>query len=107
MSRPVPAATPRLSFPAEWEPHAATWTSWPFDDELWEGQLETARRDFAGLVATVARYEPVVLNVRGDDTERDARQRLAAAGADGGATAFQRGPLHHVRLAANGPTIGR
>lgn len=107
MSRPVPGATPRLSFPAEWEPHAATWTSWPFDDELWEGQLETARRDFAGLVATIARYEPVVLNVRDDDTERDARQRLAAAGAHEGAITFHRVPLNDVWFRDNGPLFVR
>ncbi|HEX7001349.1 MAG TPA: agmatine deiminase family protein [Trueperaceae bacterium] len=107
MTRPVPGAEPRLSYPAEWEPHAATWTSWPFDDELWEGQLEVARRDFAGLVATISRYEPVFLNVRDDDTERDARKRLTAADADMGRVRFHRVPLNDVWFRDNGPLFVR
>jgi len=103
MRNPSPGTTPRLSFPAEWEPHAATWTSWPFDDELWEGQLERARHDFTGLVSTVSRYEPVVLNVRDEDTEADARARLGAADADLRQIRFHRVPLNDVWFRDNGP----
>lgn len=107
MRDPATGTTPRLSFPAEWEPHAATWTSWPFDDELWEGHLEEARRDFAGLVATVSRYEHVVLNVRDEDTEADARTRLTAADADMGRVRFHRVPLNDVWFRDNGPLFVR
>lgn len=65
--------------PPEWAPHAATWTSWPFDDVLWVGHLEGVRREFADLVATIAHFEPVVLNVRDEATEKDAKARIAAA----------------------------
>ncbi len=99
--------TPKLSIPAEWEPHAATWTSWPFDDELWEGHLEGVRRDFTGLVTTIARYEPVVLNVRDEATEADARARLGAAGADLGNITFHRVPLNDVWFRDNGPLFVR
>lgn len=77
-----PAATPaELGFrmPPEWAPHAATHMGWPFDDELWVGYLEGVREEFAALVATIAAFEPVVLNVRDDETEADARERVAAA----------------------------
>ena len=107
MRDPAAGTTPRLSFPAEWEPHAATWTSWPFDDELWEGQLEAARRDFAGLVATISRYEPVVLNVRDEGTEADARSRLGAADADMTRVRFHRVPLNDVWFRDNGPLFVR
>ena len=91
--------TPRslgFNMPPEWARHAATWTSWPFDDELWEGQLEVARRDFAGMIAVIARFEPVILNVRDEDTEADARARLSAAGADLSNITFNRLPLNDV-----------
>ncbi len=103
MQRTAPTAKPRLRMPAEWEPHAATWTSWPFDDDLWEGHLEGVRREFAQLVATIARYEPVVLNVRDDEAEADARARLQAAGADPRTIEFHRVPLNDVWFRDNGP----
>src|SRR5690606_40305004 len=73
----TPTTTPRLRMPAEWAPHAATWTSWPFDDDLWVGHLDGVRSEFADMVATIARFEPVNLNVRDEEAETDARRRIA------------------------------
>ncbi len=89
--------------PAEWTPHAATWTSWPFDDVLWEGQLDGVRQDMTGLVATVARFEPVIVNVRDDEAEEDARQRLRLRGAPLERIAFHRVPLNDAWFRDNGP----
>ncbi len=111
---PSPGTPASLGFrmPAEWAPHAATHTSWPFDDELWVGYLDAVRNEFAGLVATVARFEPVVLNVRDAVTEADARQRIATTAArlypDGAPeiTAnieYFRVPLNDVWFRDNGP----
>lgn len=97
--------TPRqlgFSMPAEWEPHAATWTSWPFDDVLWCGHLEGVRREFAELVRTVARFEPVRLLVRDGEAEQDARARLA--GAD---VTYYEVPLDDVWFRDNGPVFVR
>ena len=96
-----------FAMPPEWAEHAATWTSWPFDDELWEGQLEVARRDFAGMITVIARFEPVILNVGDEDTERDARARLEAAGADLSNITFNRLPLNDVWFRDNGPLFIR
>jgi len=85
--------------PAEWAPHAATWTSWPSGDELWFGHLEGVRREFADLVRTVARFEPVRVLVRDAEAERDASDRLAGVG---GVT-FHRVPLDDVWFRDNGP----
>lgn len=108
---PTPASL-AMRMPPEWAPHEATWTSWPFDDELWVGHLEGVRREFATLVATVARYEPVVVNVRDEESERDARARIARAaeerfGPHGGTVAanvrYHRVPLNDVWFRDNGP----
>lgn len=40
--------------PAEWAPHAAIWTAWPADPDLWESDFEPVRRDVAGLVRALA-----------------------------------------------------
>ncbi len=96
-----------FSMPPEWDPHTATWTSWPFDDELWEGQLEGVRNDVAGLVATIARFEPVVVNVRDGEVERDASRRLEALGAPQGRVTFHRVPLNDAWFRDNGPIFVR
>ncbi len=98
---------PGFAMPPEWAAHAATWTSWPFDDALWEGQLEAVRDEFAALVKAVARYEPVVLNVRDEDTERDAKGRLEAFGAPLANVTFHRVPLNDVWFRDNGPLFVR
>lgn len=43
--------------PAEWESHAVMWTAWPSHPEYWEGHIEAARRDVAGMIRLLA--EPV------------------------------------------------
>lgn len=84
--------------PAEWEPHAATWMSWPADDDLWFGHLAGVRGEFAELVRTIARFEPVHLLVRDDESEADARERLTGANVK-----FHRVPLDDVWMRDNGP----
>lgn len=80
--------TPRhlgFGMPAEWAPHAATWTAWPYDDEKWLGYLEPVRQEFAAFVNTLARFEPVHLVVNDEASERDAKARLF-------------GPIHFHRI---------
>ncbi|GIW25955.1 agmatine deiminase family protein [Meiothermus sp.] len=72
--------TPRqlgFAMPAEWAPHAATWTAWPYDDEKWLGYLEPVRQEFATFVNTLARFEPVHLVVNDEESEQDAKNRLS------------------------------
>jgi agmatine deiminase len=89
--------------PAEWNPHAATWTSWPSDDSLWEGELDRVRDEFAVLVTLLAGVERVIVNVPGEEAEGDARARLAAAGADLGGISFHPVALDDAWFRDNGP----
>ncbi len=89
--------------PAEWTPHAATWTSWPSDDALWEGELEAVRDEFAAMVAVLSRFEPVVVNVTDHEAERDAGARLRDAGVRSGSLRFHRVPLDDAWFRDNGP----
>ena len=92
-----------FAMPAEWTPHAATWMSFPFGDDLWEGHLEGVREEFARLIATVARFESVVLNVRDEEVERDARRRLGRTENGLRNITFHRVPLNDVWFRDNGP----
>jgi agmatine deiminase len=63
-------------FPAEWQPHAATFTGWPFDDGYWEGHLDVARADFARLITTIAQFEPVYVVCTNAEVRQSAETAL-------------------------------
>lgn len=92
-----------FSMPAEWEPHAATWMTWPADDELWFGHLNAVRAEFAQLVQTIARFEPVELLVRDEETYQDAQRRLSGIKN----IRFHQVPSDDVWMRDNGPLFVR
>ncbi len=53
-----------LRMPAEWEPHQATWISWPHNVETWAGLLGAVEETMARAVAALAKGETVHINVR-------------------------------------------
>jgi len=87
-----------LRMPAEWAPHAATWMSWPFDEEMWWGKLSEVRREYADLVRTIARFEPVHLLLRDDEAVESAKAALKGVGN----VLMHRVPLDDVWLRDNG-----
>jgi len=44
--------------PAEWAPHAAIWTAWPADEELWLENLAPAQAEVAAMVKALAAPGP-------------------------------------------------
>jgi agmatine deiminase len=62
----VPAAL-GYRMAAEWEPHAATWISWPHKRESWPGKFEPIPALYARLVRTLAKFEPVHILAGGTD----------------------------------------
>ena len=82
-NRPL-AGTPAehgYSFPAEWHQHAATWISWPRPEGIsFPGFYHRAIEDVAGVVAAIARHEPVHLNVPNANYERIVREFLEVRG---------------------------
>jgi agmatine deiminase len=56
----VPAAL-GYRMPAEWEPHAATWLSWPHKLASWPGKFEPIPPLYARLVRTLAVAEKVCI----------------------------------------------
>jgi len=49
--------------PAEWEPQAAVWLSWPHNRKTWPGHFRPIPAKFAEIVAAISRFEPVRINV--------------------------------------------
>ena len=69
--------------PAEWEPHQATWLSWPHKEESWPGKFDRILPVYAQMVAALAESEPVHINVNDAVMEHQARDLLLRAGARG------------------------
>jgi len=79
-------------WPAEWEPHAATWLAWPHNPDTWPGRLAEAQAQYAGLVRELSFRERVRLLVRDARMEGEARTALARAGVEAGAPV----EIHHL-----------
>src|SRR6266404_9019108 len=71
----------RHRFPAEWEPHAATWLAWPHFRDDWPGKFEPIPWVYAEIIRNLARHERVDLIVNGPESERRARAVLEKADA--------------------------
>lgn len=67
--------------PAEWEPQAAVWFSWPHRLKTWPRHFRPIPAKFAEIVATVSRYEDVRVNCARALQPR-ARRLCQRAGAD-------------------------
>jgi agmatine deiminase len=75
---PIHQSPVRLGYrwPAEWEPHAATWLSWPHNRDSWPEKFEPVPGQFAELVRTLARFEPVYVLAGRDAVLRDAQRHV-------------------------------
>jgi len=49
--------------PAEWEPQAAVWLSWPHNRKTWPGHFRPIPEKFAEIAATISHYEDVRINL--------------------------------------------
>ncbi len=66
--------------PAEWEPHAATWMSWPRRDGIsFPDAYDLVAPVMAQIVTAIAESEVVCLTVRDRDMEEDVRALLGSA----------------------------
>lgn len=68
-------APARLGYrwPAEWEPHAATWLSWPRNPNTWPGKFQPVPEKFAAFVSLLAQHEPVHILAGGEAVMRQAK----------------------------------
>lgn len=63
-------------FPAEWEPHAATWLAWPHRNDDWPGKFGAIPWVFAEIVRALVPHEAVYLLVNDAAHEQEARAVL-------------------------------
>jgi agmatine deiminase len=69
--------------PAEWEPHEATWISWPQpDSNSFPGSYDRVVPTFVEMVAALAESEIVRINVRDPAQEKSVRRLLSRVPAE-------------------------
>ncbi|RRR74271.1 MAG: agmatine deiminase family protein [Candidatus Viridilinea halotolerans] len=66
--------------PAEWEPHQATWLSWPHNAASWPGKFDAIWPAYIQAVAALTRSELVHINVNDAAMKAQARDLLRSAG---------------------------
>lgn len=67
-------------FPAEWEPHAATWIAWPHHEPDWPGKLEPIHWVYAEIVRVLHAHEPVEILCHDEEVRDAARGYLESHG---------------------------
>jgi agmatine deiminase len=83
-------------FPAEWEPHAATWLAWPHFRDDWPGKFEPIAWVYAEVIRNLARHEPVELIVNDETSEKRARKTLDRANSLSDNVRFHLWPTNRV-----------
>lgn len=90
--------------PAEWEPHEATWLSWPHNEETWPGiDLEKIQALWAWMAALLSEGEAVHINVGGRAMEEQARALLNQHVSDFGKIFFHHFPTDDAWIRDHGP----
>jgi agmatine deiminase len=59
----VSGAEVQYRMPPEWAPHRAVWTAWPHREASWPGRFEPVPAAFARMIAAIAPYTPVHINL--------------------------------------------
>ena len=98
--------TPRslgYRMPAEWEPHEATWLSWPHNRETWPGNFDPVPRIFADIVAALHEHEEVRILAGSRELEESARAELRARGCESPSVRFLRIPTNDAWMRDHGP----
>ena len=102
MAKPKTPAALGFRMPAEWEPQAALWLSWPHNLATWPGQFRPIPGVFAGIVAQISRFEPVRINCAAALQPR-AKRLCEQAGADMARVTFFNHPTNDAWCRDHGP----
>ncbi len=106
MAPPEPAApVTGLRWPAEWEPHDATWLAWPHKEASWPGKFERVPPVFVEMVRALVPGERVEILVRDGAMESAVAARLAEARLAGADVRLHRIATDDAWIRDHGPTF--
>jgi agmatine deiminase len=91
--------------PAEWEPHAATWLSWPHKEASWPGRYDLIPPVFLEIVRLLSLGEVVHINVNDDAMRQEVRVLLECGGVDLSKVHLHLIPTNDAWCRDHGPTF--
>ena len=92
-------------FPAEFEPHAGTWLSWPHKEASWPGKIHTIYPYYCRFVKELTVSEKVCINVNDEAMEQFAVDHLTNAGVDLSKVEFFLHPTNDAWCRDHGPAF--
>jgi agmatine deiminase len=92
-------------FPAEFEPHAATWLSWPHKEDSWPGRIDHIFPSYCLFVKALAENESVHINIVNEEMKEFAREKLETIGTDMGRVRFYTHPTNDAWCRDHGPAF--
>ncbi len=98
--------TPRelgYHMPAEWEPHEATWLSWPHKEASWPGAFESVPAIFVQITNHLTKSELVRINVADEDFAERVRKLLKQGGVNLDRVRFHLNPTNDAWCRDHGP----
>lgn len=100
--------TPRAGarrMPAEWEPHQATWISWPHHEPDWPGKLAAIPWVYGEIVRALHAHERVEILCHNEEVRESARRVLDAYGVRADAYRLHLVRSDRVWLRDSAPTV--
>ncbi|MCX6337836.1 MAG: agmatine deiminase family protein, partial [Bacteroidetes bacterium] len=92
-------------FPAEFEPHEATWLSWPHKEASWPGKIESIYPNYALFVKYLAESEKVRINVVDEAMKANAINHLSKANVNLNQVSFFIHPTNDAWCRDHGPAF--
>ena len=92
-------------FPAEFEPHLATWLSWPHKEASWPGKIQTIYPYYCQFVKELTEGEKVCINVNDEAMKNFAASNLLEAGVDLNKVDFFFHPTNDAWCRDHGPAF--
>ena len=92
-------------FPAEFEPHVATWLSWPHKEASWPGKIQAIFPYYAQFIKELVKGERVNINVSDETMKQFAINQLQAAGVDLSRVTFYFHPTNDAWCRDHGPAF--
>lgn len=89
--------------PAEWEPHEATWLSWPHKEESWPGAFDNVPGIFVEMAKYLSESELVRINVADEQFAARVRELLVRGGVNLDAVRFHLNPTNDAWVRDHGP----
>jgi agmatine deiminase len=91
-------------FPAEWEPHRATWIAWPHHEPDWPGKLAPIPWVYAEIARVLAEHEPLEILCHSAEVLDSARSALVAHAVPADRVRLHVVPTDRVWLRDSAPT---